>query len=105
MKLQFVDLSEKMLLLLPPDRKNFYEISKQPATRKSNWPIFSSLSNSNAAGKAKGFKHVQLIQEQLPVTSGKEPNTIDHHGNGLPRLRLLQHGMEHYQCFMQRRHH
>jgi hypothetical protein len=51
MKLQFVDLSEKMLLLLPPDRKNFYEISKQPATRKSNWPIFSSLSNSNAAGK------------------------------------------------------
>jgi hypothetical protein len=25
------------------------------------------------------------LQEQLPVTSGKEPNTIDHHGNGLPR--------------------
>jgi hypothetical protein len=41
MKLQLVDLSDKMLLLLlllllPPDRKNFYEISKQPATRKPN---------------------------------------------------------------------
>jgi len=58
MKLQLVDLLEKtllllllLLLLLPPDRKNFYEISKQPATRKSNWPIFSSLSNFNAASK------------------------------------------------------
>jgi hypothetical protein len=38
MKLQLVDLSDKMLLLLllSPDRKNFYEISKQPATRKPN---------------------------------------------------------------------
>jgi hypothetical protein len=63
-------------------RKNFYENSKKGTIRKPNLQMFSSLLNYNGAGKAKGFRPVQLIQGLWPVTSGEEAYSTENHGNG-----------------------